>query len=173
MKFWRSFGEKGDAGFTLPELMITVAIVSILSGVALPIFMRQIQRSHQSEASSSLSQLVASLAAYTDEYGVPPETWDDLNLITTVMTNEGPARSDNGALTNPIDLPGERYQLMRSNGANNSGYFEIMASPSNIRAADFNIVACVDLSTGASSMVQGRPGNPGVAADLKCRNGSE
>ena len=162
----------GIKAFTLPEVMVTVVIVSILCTVALPNFIRQVQRTYQGEASSNLSQLVATLAAYTDEYGAPPETWEDLNLITTVMTHEGPAGSKNGKLSEPIDLPGERYQLMKTNSNNSTGYFELTAIPKHSNASDFNIIACVDLSTGASSMVEGRPGKPGLTSDLKCRAGS-
>ena len=44
-------------GFTLIELMVTVAIVAILTAIALPSYQGYIQRGKIAEATSSLSQL--------------------------------------------------------------------------------------------------------------------
>ncbi|MFL0771113.1 MAG: type IV pilin protein, partial [Prochlorococcus sp.] len=54
-------------GFTLTEVLITIVIVGILSAVALPNYFRQVQRTRQSEAASTLSQLSTIVAAYEDE----------------------------------------------------------------------------------------------------------
>lgn len=43
-------------GFTLIELMITVAIVAILSAIALPTYRQYVLRAHRSDALSTLSQ---------------------------------------------------------------------------------------------------------------------
>ena len=44
-------------GFTLIELMITVAIVAVLAAVAYPSYMSQIRRSHRAEAKTALLQI--------------------------------------------------------------------------------------------------------------------
>ncbi|MFL0790930.1 MAG: type IV pilin protein, partial [Prochlorococcus sp.] len=52
-----SNSRKKTKGFTLTEVLITIVIVGILSAVALPNYFRQVQRTRQSEAASTLSQL--------------------------------------------------------------------------------------------------------------------
>ena len=44
-------------GFTLIELMVTVAIVAILGSIALPAYNQYVQRGKITEATSSLSEL--------------------------------------------------------------------------------------------------------------------
>ena len=46
-----------ERGFTLVELMIVVVIVAILTAVALPSYLAQIQKSRRAEAKSALTQI--------------------------------------------------------------------------------------------------------------------
>jgi type IV pilus assembly protein PilE len=46
-----------QSGFTLIELMITVAIVAILAGIAYPSYRDQVRRSNRAEARSALLQV--------------------------------------------------------------------------------------------------------------------
>jgi type IV pilus assembly protein PilE len=46
-----------ESGFTLIELMVTIAIVAILAAVALPMFSEQMARGRRSDAISTLTQL--------------------------------------------------------------------------------------------------------------------
>ena len=46
-----------DRGFTLIELMVTVAIVAILLAVALPSFQNQMRKGHRSEAQSEMMDI--------------------------------------------------------------------------------------------------------------------
>ena len=160
-----SYKTAGLKGFTLSEVMITIGIVGILSSIAIPNYFRQIQRSHQAEANSTVSQVLATVAAHVDEFGTQPEKWVDLNSITYLMTNEGPVNADNGTLTSSINLPGSHYQLKQINGEN--GYYEFEAI--NPKSADFNVLACVDLTNGASHQISGEYGSAAVTASLKCR----
>ncbi len=60
----RQAGASGQQGFTLIELMIAVAIVAILAGIALPSYSRYVVRGKLSQATSQLSGLAISLQQY-------------------------------------------------------------------------------------------------------------
>ncbi len=155
-------------GFTLVEAMITVVIVGILSGIALPNYFRQVQRTKQNEAASTLSQFQTTVASYLDEFNLTPVRWDDLNNVAVIMTNSGPASVGDGALTTQITLPGDQYSVSRTNVANN--YYEFTATSTNNNASEYNVIACVCLSTGASDLKKGTVDSEGevTPADLVC-----
>ncbi len=155
-------------GFTLVEAMITVVIVGILSSIALPNYFSQVQRTKQNEAASTLAQLQTTVATYLDEFNLSPVDWADLNDIAVIMTNSGPAAAGNGALTTQINLPGNEYSVIRTNVANN--YYEFTASSTNNNASEYNVIACVCLSTGASDLKKGTIDSAGEveSADLVC-----
>jgi len=58
--------KKRDKGFTLIELMIVVAIMGILAAVAIPAFIRYIQRAKTSEATSNVQKIYSGSVAYYD-----------------------------------------------------------------------------------------------------------
>ena len=155
-------------GFTFTEVMITVVIVAILSSVALPNYFRQVQRTKQNEAASTLAQFQTTVATYLDEFNLSPVSWVDLNNIAVIMTSSGPASAGNGSLTTEIFLPGDQYSVSRTNVANN--YYEFTATSTNNNASEYNVIACVCLSTGASDLKKGTVDSVGqvTTADLVC-----
>jgi type IV pilus assembly protein PilA len=56
------------AGFTLTELMATVAIVGILSTVALPNYLRSVNKARQAEVANQISQLSISIQGFREEF---------------------------------------------------------------------------------------------------------
>lgn len=55
MKIYSNYFKK-PKGFTLVELMITVAVIGILAAIAMPNYTQYIQRSHRSNARNALIQ---------------------------------------------------------------------------------------------------------------------
>lgn len=54
----------GTKGFTLIELMIAVAIIGVLSAVAIPVYLGYLRRSYLSEATSSISSIKSAEESY-------------------------------------------------------------------------------------------------------------
>ena len=134
-------------GFTLTEMMITTVILGILSSVALPNYLNQVNRTRQKEAASTIAQIQTTIASYADEFGVLPTSWAELNDTSAVMTNDGPASKDN---FQAITLAGGYYDVAISNTDNLFTITAIREDEPNL-----NIIACVNLTNGASGINQG------------------
>lgn len=52
---------KSEAGFTLIELMIVVAIVAIIAGIAYPSYMESVRKSNRSDAKATLNDVAQRL----------------------------------------------------------------------------------------------------------------
>ena len=146
-------------GFTLPEIIVTVSIVGILSTAAIPNYLSQLCRSESAEAESTVGVIKAVISAYIDETGVFPNTWDDLSTITALMTNNGVA---SGNLSNPITLPSGSYSLS-VNGPTNTVY-EMLAERTD-SCENRSIRACLDVGSGASDLTRG-DGNTDAPAPI-------
>ena len=144
----RSLRQKRNAqkGFSLTELVVGVSILGVLSAIAIPNYQGQMCRSETMEAESTISSVKAITAAYADETGVFPTSWDELSSITAIMTNSGVASGD---LSTSITLPSEKYELTIE-GPKDATY-EIIAERTDA-CEKRTIRACFDMSTGASDL---------------------
>lgn len=134
-------------GFTITELLAAVTIAGILSTMALPNYLNQINRSRQNQAASTIAQIQTTIAAYSDEFGILPSSWADLNDTSAVMTETGPATQDD---FEKITLAEGFYDVSISNTNN---LFTITASRND--EPNLNIIACVNLTNGASGINKG------------------
>ena len=175
-----SFTHKINRVFSLVELIVTVAIIGILVGVAIPQYFNQVQKTRQNETTTHLSQLQVTIAAYVDEMGLLPKSWADLNKITPVMTPSGPAGQKDFEW---ITLAGATCKMAaksqrdgNQDGINcyeatieeNDQIFTIKARSKNPDAGTYNVVACLDLSNGVSDLRKGTHNSAASVGDLQC-----
>lgn len=162
---------KSSDAFSLVELMIAVAIIGILGAVALPQYFNQIQKTRQNEAAATVSQIQTTIAAFVDEMGQLPESWDDLNKITPLMTPEGPANQTNFAAINLASAGCTGSQLTECyqvDASERDQIFTLNARSRNSDAAAFNVMACLDLRTGATDLKKGTNQGAATADELRC-----
>ncbi|MFO1418819.1 MAG: type IV pilin protein [Methylotetracoccus sp.] len=61
--------KKRSAGFTLIELMITVAVVAILATIAVPSYTGQLAKTRRAEAQGCLMELMSFMERFYTQYG--------------------------------------------------------------------------------------------------------
>lgn len=114
----RSMRRRGN-GFTLIELMITVAIVGLLTAIAYPAYQEQVRRAKRAEGKTALLKAAQlqeriyitgdptvpnSIATYADNNRLP--TLFGLGAGAVVNSSENPADPDNkAAYTITVDAP--------------------------------------------------------------------
>ena len=70
--------KKQDAGFTLVELMIVMAIIGVLSMVAVPSYIAAIRHAREAVLKEDLHTLRAAIDSYTMDKQKAPQSLDDL-----------------------------------------------------------------------------------------------
>jgi general secretion pathway protein G len=73
-----SLVRRAERGFTLIELMVVMAIVSVLLSIALPIYQKSITRAKESVLRNNLFTLRTMIDEYTIDKQKAPETLQDL-----------------------------------------------------------------------------------------------
>ena len=119
------------SGFTLIELMITVAILAIIAAVMIPAYTSYVDRGKRAEARAALLDIAARQERYYSNNRQYTATLSDLNMSGT---------SENGYYTLSVTIP---------SGSNNQD-FDATATPSSGWTDD----ECGDLSideTGAKT----------------------
>ncbi len=159
-------------GFTLAELLISVAIIGILGSLSIPQYFHQLQKTRQNEATATLSHIQTTIAAFVEEVGLLPQSWKDLNTISPLMTPTGAANKPNfSAITLAstgcsANSPLNCYQVEATEKGN---IFTLHAKPLNADVKTYNVLACLDLKTGASDIQKGNYKSEAKAGQLKCQ----
>lgn len=109
-------------GFTLIELMITVAIVGILAAIAYPSYQNYILRSHRSEGMALLSEA----AARMERYYAQNSTYATASLKGLGLTSDDKATG--------LDSPNKYYSLRLANLAATT--YSLSVVPQNAQTKD-------------------------------------
>ena len=166
-----------EAGFNITEMTVVVAILSALSGVAIPTYLDQKTASCQGYPNSIIQQAMSQTQAYNDEYGDAAQSWGDLDKVATIMTSSGPAT---GGDLSWIELPNCDYRLMGERDGNEytfiaaqSGAFIPLEEQEDNNEIDnlrnkYNVVGCVNIATGASDIRSGNGETAVETTSLTC-----
>ncbi len=126
----------GARGFTLIELMVTVAIVAILAAVALPAYTDYVRRGKITEATSTLSELrLRAEKYYADNRSYQPDPAS--GSTPGFSTAAQGTRYFTYACTAPT---GDTYTCTATGLGDLTGFLYSITE-SNVRASDFTSVA--------------------------------
>jgi type IV pilus assembly protein PilE len=120
-----------DRGFTLIELMITVAIVAILAAVALPSYSAYVQRANITDAVKGLSEMRLKMEQYFQDN----RSWTPAAGIQPCQPGGGaplPANTANFQFSCPV-LGANTYSVAAS-GVGSMGAFSYTITESNVQA---------------------------------------
>ena len=169
--------KRQESGFNITEMTVVVAILSALSGIAIPTYLDQKAASCQGYPNSIINQAMLHTQAYNDEYGDTAKSWGDLDKIATIMTSSGPATGDGLSW---IELPNCDYRLMGEREGNEytfiaaqSGSFIPPEEQEDNNEIDntknkYNVVGCVNVATGASDIQSGNGETAVSTSSLSC-----
>lgn len=159
-----------DNGFTLTELLAAIIIIGILGSIAIPNYLRQMQKTRQSEAIATISQLQMTIVGYVDENGIHPRSWKELNEITAIITPTGPTtQNDFGWLTMASsDCNTTNKNCYEVKITRNIDSYILEATSLKENSANYNVFACIDIKTGASDLRKGKSSKAAQKGDLQC-----
>ena len=143
-------------GLTLPELLISVAIVGLLSAISLPNYMNAIKATRQKDVANQMSNIATSIGAYREEFLANPSSWDDLSRMSPVVTNNGGAK---GNSFTPITSPNGGYYTIAITSTGN--LLSLNGTPVSSGSTNWDIKSCLNTQTGISDL---KLGNGSTAA---------
>jgi len=79
-------GSSPSAGFTLVELMITLAIVAILAAIAVPLYSKQVQKSRRVDARTGVLDIAGREERFLSTSGSYATTWAQLGYTAAGNT---------------------------------------------------------------------------------------
>jgi prepilin-type N-terminal cleavage/methylation domain-containing protein/prepilin-type processing-associated H-X9-DG protein len=96
--------KQASSGFTLIEILVVIAIISILAGILLPVFSKAREKGRQITCISNLKQLGYAVMMYTDDY--------DETLPPLVQPGSGGGNPDDDYIWTSSIMPYVRNQTI-------------------------------------------------------------
>ncbi|MBI5321175.1 type II secretion system major pseudopilin GspG [Bradyrhizobium sp.] len=128
--------QNSDAGFTLLELLVVVAILGLLIGLVAPVALRQLGSARTSIAQQSIERLGSILEMYKLDVGTFPTTDQGLQALITrpaaIPRWNGPYIKGDGV---PLDAWGRSY-LYRSPSPRTGREYDLCSKGPNGDAAE-------------------------------------
>ena len=140
-------------GLTLPELLISVAIVGLLSAISLPNYMNAIKATRQKDVANQISNIATSIGAYREEFVANPTGWNSLARISPVLTNNGGAKDTETTNFPSITSPNGGYYTIAVSSSNN--LFSLTGTPLANGSSTWDIKSCLNTQTGISDLKLG------------------
>ena len=118
-----------NSGFTLIELLVVIVIISVLLGLAFPVYQSVQNSAKKTQAKNDVTQIVTAVNAFYTEYGKYPIVSDDTPVATTgdlFYTLRAVASGANtGDTTNPrkiafLNVPDAKDQTAARSGIKTS-----------------------------------------------------
>ncbi len=125
-----------ERGFTLVELLIVVAIIAILTGIAVPNFMGARKKARVSKALGDMHTTTNALQAYAVDHGKYMTTYSTADLVRTGLISSVPKDPFSGNDFNYYTTPsGTVVQwVITSVGPNGTGNFSSSSDWGNVVA---------------------------------------
>lgn len=98
---------KKQSGFTLIELMIVVAIIGIIAGIAYPSYMESVRKSNRADAKATLNDVAHRLQRCFTTYNA----YDNANCGVATTLGGGPITSPEGMYSVSAVLGTTTYSL--------------------------------------------------------------
>lgn len=136
----RKAGPAGDAGFTLLEILVVVAILGLLIGLVAPAVLRQLGNARGSVARQSIERLASVLDLYKLDLGSYPTTEQGLQALAAQPAGaqgwSGPYLK--GEAT-PVD-PWNRPYLYRSPSTRGGHEYDLCSRGPDAQAGDSGLI---------------------------------
>jgi general secretion pathway protein G len=93
----RARNRSGESGFTLVELMIVMTIIGILAAIAIPSYIRSVQKAKEAVLKEDLHTMRTAIDSYTVDKEKAPQSLDDLvqaGYLKTLPVDPMTSRND-------------------------------------------------------------------------------